>query len=42
VGRKQVLPWKAENDMAERCLLLERKFFGLTIADVMLSLTNLF
>ena len=34
LGRKQVLPCEAENDVAEHCLLMERKFFGLTIADV--------
>jgi len=36
LGRKQVLPCEAENDLAEHCLLLERKCFGLVIADVML------
>jgi len=35
LGRKQVLPCEAENDLAEYCLLLERKFFGLKMADVM-------
>jgi len=30
LGRKQVLPCEAENDLAGHCLLLERKFFGLT------------
>ena len=35
LGRKQVLPCEAENDLAEYCLLMERKFFGLTMADVM-------
>ena len=35
LGRKQVLPCEAENDLAEHCLLTERKFFGLTMADVM-------
>jgi len=35
LGRKQVLPCEAENDLAEYCLLLERKFFGLTMADIM-------
>jgi hypothetical protein len=35
LGRKQVLPCEAENDLAEHCLLLQRKFFDLTIADVM-------
>jgi hypothetical protein len=34
LDRKQVLPREAENDLAERCLLFEIKFFGLTIADV--------
>jgi len=33
--RKQVLPCEAENDLAKHCLLMERKFFGLTVADVM-------
>jgi len=40
LGRKQVLPYEAENDLAEHCLLMERKFFGLRMADVM-RLTNL-
>jgi hypothetical protein len=35
LGRKQVLPCEAENDLAEYCLLMERKFFGLTMADIM-------
>jgi hypothetical protein len=35
LGRKQIHPCEAENDLAERCLLLERKFFDLAIADVM-------
>jgi hypothetical protein len=35
LGRKQVLPCKAENDLAEHCLSMERTFFGLTMADVM-------
>ena len=35
LGRKQVLPCEGENDLAEHCLLIERKFFGLTMADVM-------
>jgi hypothetical protein len=34
VSRKQVLPCEAENYLAEHCLLLERKFFGLTIANI--------
>jgi hypothetical protein len=35
LGRKQVLPCEAENGLAEHCLLIERKFFGLTMTDVM-------
>jgi len=35
LSRKQVLPCEAEHDLAERCLLMERTFFGLTMADVM-------
>jgi hypothetical protein len=36
LGRKQVLPCEAENYLAEYCLLMEKKrFFGLTMADVM-------
>jgi hypothetical protein len=35
LGRKQVLPCEAENDLAERCLLVERKFFALTVTNVM-------
>jgi len=35
LGRKQVLPCEAENDLAEHCLLMGRKLFGLTTADVM-------
>ena len=35
LGRKQALPCEAENDLAEHSLLMERKFFGLTMADVM-------
>ena len=35
LGRKQVLPCEVENDLAEHCLSTERKFFGLTMADVM-------
>jgi len=34
LGRKQVLPYEPENDLAEHCLLMERKFFGLTVAGV--------
>jgi len=35
LGRRQVLHCEAGNDLDEYCLLLERKFFGLTMADVM-------
>jgi len=35
LGMKQVLRCEAENDLAEPCLLIEKKFFGLTMADVM-------
>jgi hypothetical protein len=35
LGRMQVLPCEAENDLAEQHLLMERKFFGLTIAELM-------
>jgi hypothetical protein len=35
LGRKQVLPCEVENDLAEHCLLMERRFFGLTVAVVM-------
>ena len=35
LGRKQVLPCEVENDLAEHCLLMEKKFFGLTVADIM-------
>ena len=34
LGRKQGLPREAENDVTEHRLLMERKFFGLTMADV--------
>jgi len=34
LGRKQVLLCEAENVVAEHCLLMERTFFGLTLADV--------
>jgi len=37
LDRKQVLPCEAENDLAEYCLLMERKFFGLTMADIRLA-----
>jgi hypothetical protein len=35
LGGKQVLPCEAENGLAEHCLLMETKFFGLTMTDVM-------
>jgi hypothetical protein len=35
LSRKKVLPCEAERDLTEHCLLMERKFFGLTMADVM-------
>ena len=35
LGRKQVLPCEVDNDLAEHCLLMQRKFFGLTVVDVM-------
>jgi hypothetical protein len=35
LGRKQVPPCEAETYVAEHCLLMEGKFFGLTIAEVM-------
>jgi len=35
LGNKQVLPCEAEICLAEHCLLVVRKFFGLTMADVM-------
>jgi len=35
LGRKQVLPCEAENDLTEHCVVMERKFWGLTVADVM-------
>jgi hypothetical protein len=35
LGRKQVLRCEAENDLAESCLLMERKFLDLSMADVM-------
>jgi len=35
LGRKQVLPCEAENDLAEHCPLMERKIFSLTMADIM-------
>ena len=35
LGRKQVLPCEAENDLTEHCLVMERKFWGLTMKDVM-------
>ena len=35
LDRKQVLPCEAENDLAEHCLLMVRKIFGLTMAGIM-------
>jgi len=35
LGRKQVHPCEAEKDLAEHCRLMERKFLGLTMADIM-------
>jgi len=35
LGRKQVLPCEAENDLAQHFHLMERKIFDLTMADVM-------
>jgi len=35
LSRKQVLPCEAESDLTEHCVLMERKFFGLTVSDVM-------
>jgi hypothetical protein len=33
LGKKQIFPCEAENNLAEHCLLME-KFFSLTVADV--------
>jgi len=41
LGKKQVLPCEAENDLAEHCLLMERKFFGFTWQTSCVLLTNL-
>ena len=35
LGMKQVLRCEAKNDLAEHSLLMGKKFFGLTMADVM-------
>jgi len=35
LGRKQIHPCEAENDLAERCRWMERKFLGLTMAGFM-------
>jgi hypothetical protein len=35
LGRKQLLSPEAKNDLPEKCLLIERMFFGLTVADAM-------
>ena len=37
LGGKQVLPCEVENDLTEHCLLMRRKFWGLTMADVHLA-----
>ena len=34
LGRKQILPCEVENDLAEHCLVIQRKFWGLTMAGV--------
>ena len=41
LGRKQVLPCEAENDLAEYCLLMERKFLARQWQTSCVSLTNL-
>ena len=35
MGWKQIFPCEGENDLAEHCGLMERKFLSLTMADVM-------
>jgi len=35
LGREQVLPCEVENDLVQHCVLMERKIFDLTVADVM-------
>jgi len=35
LGRKQVLPCEAGNGLTEHCLLVEGKFFGLRMTDIM-------
>ena len=35
LGKMQVLPCEAENDLAEHCLLIKRMFFDFIMADVM-------
>jgi hypothetical protein len=35
LGKKHIFPCEAENDLSEHCLVMERKCFGLTVADVM-------
>ena len=35
IGRKQVLPPEIETDLAEHCLLMEKRYFGLSMSDVM-------
>jgi hypothetical protein len=34
LGRKEVFPCEVENDLAEQCLVMQKKFWGLTMADV--------
>ena len=34
LGKKRVLPCEIENDLAEYCLLMQRKFLGLTMIHV--------
>jgi len=35
LDRKQILQCEVENDLADHCFLMERKIFGMTMADVM-------
>ena len=35
LDRKKILQCEVENDLAKHCLLMERKIFGVTMADVM-------
>jgi len=36
VCRKHVFPCEVENDLTEHCLVVQRKFLSLTVADVVL------